>query len=110
MASDLEFRGLTLDRFVCDRPSALERTYLECQPRRTICANPGRSDERFAEIDQVGIDQAPTPIDEHPVEIVVHTVGTKACCFHNRRIGRAVRSRDRDVEIFVLTRLMAEER
>jgi hypothetical protein len=39
----------------------------------------------------------------------VHPIGTKACRFHHGAVGRALRRRDRYVEVFVLTGLMAEK-
>jgi hypothetical protein len=110
VTSHLEFGGLALDWFPCDAPSSLERADLEWQPRGSIGSNAGRGDQRFTEIDEVYVDESFTSINEHPIEIVVHAINAKAFGLHRGRIGGAVCGRDRYVEIFVLTRLMAEQR
>src|ERR1700682_4278880 len=108
--ADLKFSGLALDRLAGDRASSFERAKLEWQFRWTVRGNAGARDHGFAEIDEMHVVEALTTIDEHPVEIVVHTLSCIACGFHRRGVDRAVCSGDRDVEIVVLTRLMAEQR
>lgn len=78
MPPHLEFRRLALDGFARDGPSSLERTYLERQPCWTIHSTPGLSDQGFAEVDDVCVNQSSPYINEHPIEIVVHTMGAKA--------------------------------
>jgi hypothetical protein len=110
MAAHLEFSGLALDWFAGDRSCSVEGAYLERQPRRSVRSNPARGDQRFIEINEMYIDQSSTWINEHPIEIVVHAISAKACRFHRCRTGGAVYGRDRYVEIFMLARLMAQER
>jgi len=108
VAAYLEFRRLALDRFVGDYPLSFKRANLEWQASRTINGYAGPVKDRFAEIDQMYVNGTPTPVNQHPVESVVHAMGAKSRRFHGRRIRGAISRRDRYVEIFVLAALMTE--
>jgi len=110
MTSDLEFSGLTLDRLIGYGSSTFEPTHLEWQPRWTVHPDPVTIYHRLAEVDYAHVDEASTPVDEHPVEIVVHTIGRKARRFHGRCIGVALYGRDGYVQVLVLARLTTEKR
>ena len=60
-------------------------------------------------VDQMHIYKAPMVVHKHPVEIVIYAESCEPECVHEIRVGLVIGSRDGDVEVIVLARLVSEQ-